>query len=200
MPTGVASSPRGDVDIAVIGGVLADSGRCRMLLALGDGRLSQLAPATPIVSLRQGLRADALREARTCYDHIAGRLGVDLMASMVCAGHITDADCGRDGAASHNARAGYGHDIDYRLTPHGVCFLREFGVVLPRQAVVRYCLDWSERRHHLAGAPGRGLLERCIALGWIQRSPQSRAVVVTPAGRKGIRELFNVVTPRVEAR
>jgi DNA-binding transcriptional ArsR family regulator len=244
---------RGDVDIASIGSVLADPGRCRMLLALGDGRslpanalameagvtpatasshlskmvgaglltvtaqgrnryyriaspivgrtielLSQLAPAIPVRSLRQGLRADAVREARTCYDHIAGRLGVDLMASLLRAGHLCDPHGGRD-AVPDEARAGYRQDLDYRLTAQGVRFLSDFGVALPPLPVVRYCLDWSERRHHLAGAPGRALLDRLIALAWLQRSPQSRAVTVTPAGREGIFDTFNVVTPRVAA-
>ena len=58
--------------------------------------LSQLAPAAPVRSLRQGLRADALREARTCYDHIAGRLGVDMMASLLRAGHLRDASDAHD--------------------------------------------------------------------------------------------------------
>jgi DNA-binding transcriptional ArsR family regulator len=251
---GVASSPQhGDVDIAIIGGVLADPGRCRMLLALGDGRslaahalaieagvtpatasshlskmvaaglltvtaqgrnrnyriagpivgrtlelMSQLAPAASVRSLRQGLRADAVREARTCYDHIAGRLGVDLMTSMLRAGHLCDPDGGQE-AVPDESRAGYRHDIDYRLTPQGVCFLTDLGVVLPPRSVVRYCVDWSERRHHLAGAPGRGILDRLIALAWVQRSPQSRAVTVTPAGREGIFDTFNVVTPRIAA-
>ena len=248
------SAQRGDVDIATIGGVLADPGRCRMLLALSDGRslaahalaaeagvtpatasahlgkmlaaglltvtvegrhrnyriagplvgrtlevLSQLAPAAPVRSLRQGLRADALREARTCYDHIAGRLGVDLMASMLRVGHLSDASDARDPQTLDVERAGYRHDVDYRLTPHGVSSLADFGVVLPRRPVVRYCLDWSERRHHLAGAPGRGLLDRLLALSWVQRSAQSRALVVTPLGREGLLHTFNVVTPRVVA-
>jgi DNA-binding transcriptional ArsR family regulator len=249
-----ASPQQGDVDIATIGAMLADPGRCRMLLALADGRslaahalaleagvtpatasghlgkmvaaglltvtaqgrnrnyriagplvgrtlelLSQLAPATPVRSLRQGLRADAVREARTCYDHIAGRLGVDLMSSLLRAGYLCDANGGRDRAALDDERAGFRHDVDYRLTPHGVSFLTDFGVALPRQPLVRYCLDWSERRHHLAGSPGRGLLDRVIALAWVQRSPHSRAVMVTPAGREGILDMFGVVTPRVAA-
>jgi DNA-binding transcriptional ArsR family regulator len=247
-------APWGDVDIAAVGAVLADPGRCRMLLALSDGRslaahalaaeagvtaatasghlrrmvaagmltvtadgrnrnyritgplvgrtlevLSQLAPATAVRSLRQGLRADALREARTCYDHIAGRLGVDLMSSMLRMGHLCEASDVRDRRALDVERAGYRHDIDYRLTPQGVSFLADLGVVLPHRPVVRYCLDWSERRNHLAGAPGRGLLDRLLALGWVQRSAQSRAITVTPAGREGLFHTFNVATPRVLA-
>ena len=245
----------GDADIATIGGVLADPGRCRMLLALGDGRslaahalameagvtpatasshlgkmvaaglltvtaqgrnryyriagplvgrtvelLTQLAPATPVRSLRQGIRGDALREARTCYDHIAGRLGVDLMASMLRAGQLCDATRVGDRSGLDMERAGYRHDVDYRLTAFGVRFLVDFGVVLPCSPVVRHCQDWSERRHHLSGTPGRGLLDRLIALGWVRRSAQSRAITVTPAGRAGILETFSVVTPRVAAR
>jgi DNA-binding transcriptional ArsR family regulator len=249
----LATPQRGDVDIAMIGGILADPGRCRMLLALGDGRalaahvlameagvtpatasthlgkmvaaglltvapqgrnrnyriagplvghalelLAQLAPGAPVRSLRQGVRSDAVREARTCYDHLAGRLGVDLMASMLRADHLRDMSGGGDSnAAADTARAGYRHDVDYRLTLQGMSFLSDFGVALPAQPVVRYCLDWSERCHHLSGIPGRGLLDRLSALGWTQRSAQSRAVTVTPAGREGMLNTFNVVTPRV---
>jgi DNA-binding transcriptional ArsR family regulator len=252
-PEGEIAPPpqRGDIDIATIGAMLADPGRCRMLLALDDGRalaahqlaaeagvtpstasshlrkllaaslitvvpqgryryyriagpkvgqtielLTQLATPTSVRSLRQGLRAQAVREARTCYDHLAGRLGVDLMDSMVDAGHLSSGETApRIDPVRAGQRAGYRHEVDYRLTPQGVGFLQDFGVALPPEAVVRYCLDWSERRHHLAGTPGRGLLNRFIALAWLQRSPSSRAVTVTPAGRMGLFETFNLHPP-----
>jgi DNA-binding transcriptional ArsR family regulator len=247
-PTGV-SAARGDTDIAAIGMLLADRGRCRMLLALNDGRalpasrlaaeagitpatasshlskllaagllavepqgrnryyriagaqvgqlleiLAQLAPAAPIHSLRQATRSEALREARSCYDHLAGRLGVALMASIIKAGYLTGGDGMFDPSrARRDKRVGYGHDIDYRLTPAGNAFLADLGVVLePRRTPIRYCVDWSEQRHHLAGAAGRGLLSRLVELDWIRRSPDSRAVLVTDAGRKHIQETFGV--------
>jgi DNA-binding transcriptional ArsR family regulator len=246
-----STGPNGDVDIAVVGSMLANAGRCRILLALGDGRalaasqlaveagvtpatasshlakmvavglltfeprgrnryyritgpqvgrvmelLAQLAPAAPVRSLRQGVRAQALREARTCYDHLAGQLGVAIMRSMIEAGRLTGDDAAYGlGDARSNKRAGYGNDLNYRLTSTGARFLVDFGVVLPRQPVIRYCLDWSERRHHLSGPAGRGLLDRLIELAWLQRSPASRAVTVTEAGRKGILDTFDILIP-----
>ena len=121
------------------------------------------------------------------------------MSSLLREGYLCDANGGRDRAALDDERAGYQRDVDYRWTPPGARFLTDFGVALPSQPVVRYCLDWSERRHHLAGCPGRGLLDRFIALAWVQRSPQSRAVSVTSAGSEGIFDTFGVVTPRVAA-
>jgi DNA-binding transcriptional ArsR family regulator len=240
---------RGDADVAAIGALLGDEGRCRVLMALNDGRalpasvlaaeaevspstasshlrklvdagllaveahgrnryyrlaspqvgqmleaLTQLAPAKPIRSLRQGTRAHALRQARTCYDHLAGRLGVELMLAMIERGHLDGGDGTFDPAtADRDGRQGHGHDVDYRLTAEGRLFLDEFGVGLPaRRPAVRYCIDWSEQRHHLAGALGRGLRDRLSDLGWIHRSKTSRAVQVTPAGHDGLRDVFRI--------
>jgi DNA-binding transcriptional ArsR family regulator len=239
----------GDADIASVGALVADPGRCRILLALDDGRalpasrlaaeagvsaatasshlrkltdaglltvephgrnryyrlagpavgqlievLQQLAPATPIRSLRQSTRAKALREARTCYDHLAGRLGVELMAAMISRGHLTGGDGTFDpDLAHHDRRTGYGRDVDYALTAAGERFLTEFGVRLPpRRPVIRYCIDWSEQRHHLAGALGRGLLDRLTDLAWTRRTAASRAVQLTDSGRRGLTDTFGV--------
>jgi DNA-binding transcriptional ArsR family regulator len=237
---------RGDADLAAVGALVADPGRCRMLLALGDGRalpasrladeagvsaptasshlrkltsagflsvetsgrhryyslagpavgrlieaLEQLAPATPVRSLRQGTRAKALRDARTCYDHLAGRLGVALMSSLVTRGHLE----GGDGLRSDDdPRVGQGHEVDYDLTESGEAFLADFGVrpAHGRRPMIRYCVDWTEQRHHLAGALGRGLRDRLVDLGWIERAERDRAVRVTDAGRAGIAETFDV--------
>jgi DNA-binding transcriptional ArsR family regulator len=156
--------------------------------------LAQLSPATPVRSLRQSARADALRDARSCYDHLAGRLGVSLMASMIAAGHLAGGDGTFDPhQALRDKRAGFGHDVDYRLTSSGSALLEDLGVVLaPRRSVIRYCVDWSEQRHHLAGAIGRGLLDRLVALDWIRRSPGSRAVEITAAGHRGIEDAFSL--------
>jgi DNA-binding transcriptional ArsR family regulator len=243
------AAPRGDVDLAAIGRLLGDPGRCRMLLALDDGRalpasrladeagvtpatasghlrqlvdagllsveshgrhryfrlagpevgrlletLGAFAPSVPVRSLRQGTRAHQLRRGRTCYDHLAGRLGVALMASLLRAGHLTGGDGTFDPArADEDVRAGYGHDLDYRLTPSGDAFLDELGVVLtPRRKAVRYCVDWTEQRHHLSGGAGRGLRDRLVELDWIRSADATRAVVVTDAGRDGLRSAFGV--------
>jgi DNA-binding transcriptional ArsR family regulator len=239
----------GDADIAAVGALVADQARCRMLLALDDGRalpasrlaseagvsaatasshlrklteagllaveshgrnryyrlagpavgrlieaLQQLAPPAPVRSLRQSTRANALRTARTCYDHLAGRLGVEVMASLIEAGYLAGGDGTFDpDAATLDQRTGYGRDVDYTLTDRGQQFITEFGVDLPtRRPIVRYCVDWSEQRHHLAGGMGRGLLARLIERDWIRRSADSRAVQITPAGRDGLADTFGV--------
>jgi DNA-binding transcriptional ArsR family regulator len=243
----VSRAAGGDVDLASVGALVADPGRCQILLALGDGRglpasrlaaeagvsaatasshlgklteaglleveargrhryyrlagpavadlieaLQRLAPVAPVRSLRQGTRAQALREARTCYDHVAGRLGVGIMATLIERGHLTGGDGSYD-PGREDSRAGFGHDLDYELTEGGEEFLTGFGVhAAPRRRLVRYCVDWSEQRHHLAGGLGRGLLDRLLELDWIRRSDSSRAVRITGAGRDGLRTTFGV--------
>jgi DNA-binding transcriptional ArsR family regulator len=247
----------GDVDLAAVGALLADPGRCRILLALGDGRAlpaSQLAaeagvtaatasshlhklaaagllavephgrfryyrlagpdvgrlieavgsfaPAVPVRSLRSSMRAAALRDARTCYDHLAGRLGVALMSTFLRRGYIS----GGDGTLSVDGTGGDrlsapGHDVDYALTPSGFRFLDEFGAVLPpRRRALGYCVDWTEQRHHLAGGAGRALLDRLLALDWIRRGATSRAIVVTEAGRRQFPEQLDVPLPPAVSR
>jgi DNA-binding transcriptional ArsR family regulator len=156
--------------------------------------LQQFAPAARVHSLREGTRANALRVARTCYDHLAGRLGVRLMSTMIDRGQLAGGD-GRfvPGAASGDQLSSCGHDIDYEITPSGQRFLAEFGVQIPlRRRPVRYCVDWSEQRHHLAGGLGRGVLDRITELGWIQRAASSRAVDITDAGSQGLRNVFDI--------
>jgi DNA-binding transcriptional ArsR family regulator len=155
--------------------------------------LQRLAPAAPVRSLRQGTRAAALRDARTCYDHVAGRLGVALMTALLDKGHLTGGDGTYDPGAGSDVRAGYGHDVDYALTPTGTAFLAEFGVrIPPNRRVIRYCVDWSEQRHHLSGALGRGLLDRLLELDWVRRAEANRALRITDAGRTGLGTTFGV--------
>jgi DNA-binding transcriptional ArsR family regulator len=153
--------------------------------------LARVAPAGPVRSLRQGTQAEALRSARTCYDHLAGRLGVAVFGALLGAGHVVGGDGTHDPLAAHEDRlSAPGHDLDYRLTPSGREALTDLGVELPRSDALRYCVDWSEQRHHLSGAAGRALAHRLLDLGWIRRADSGRAVFVTDAGR---RELPNAL-------
>jgi DNA-binding transcriptional ArsR family regulator len=120
-----------------------------------------------------------LREARTCYDHLAGRLGVALTDALVQKGAIELGD-----------EAG-------RVTEFGESFLQSFGISLSpsrqsRRLYCRPCLDWSERRFHLAGVLGSALLARTLELGWIIRANEGRAVSVTPKGRRGFSDRFGM--------
>jgi len=120
---------------------------------------------------------DALRHARFCYDHLAGRLGVALADSLVELGHV---EFGEDGGV---------------VTAGGTDFFTGFGVDLaarPRRAFCRPCIDWSERRPHIAGAVGAALAARCFDLGWLARVRDTRAVSITTKGRGGLRETFGI--------
>jgi DNA-binding transcriptional ArsR family regulator len=157
---------------------------------------SALDPARPKVVV--GPRDEAMRIARTCYDHIAGRLGVGIMTSMLEQGRISGGDGLFDrelAAADHPA--GPGHDLDYELTDDGRAFLDRLGVRLPegRRALVRYCVDWTETRHHLAGRVGRGLRDRFLEAGWLERRTRHRALRITEQGAAVIKEEFGLDLP-----
>lgn len=130
---------------------------------------------SPVRTWRGG---EALRSARTCYDHLAGRLGVALADSLRAAGHIALSDEGGE------------------VTASGVAFLRDFGAEPEpgKRVFCRPCLDWSERRPHLAGRVGAALACRCFALGWVERQRDTRAVKITSAGREGFARKFGFDT------
>jgi DNA-binding transcriptional ArsR family regulator len=241
----------GDTDISAVAGVLADPGRARMLLALGDGRalaastlaaevgiapstasahlaklvdaglftaerhgrhryyrmagpevgdlleaLARVSPPAPVRSLREGSRAHAIRSARTCYDHLAGQLGTGVMAALLDRGILTGGDgVFHPGEEARDHLSGPGWDYDYHLTETGRGWMDEFGVKVPtgtRRPLVRYCVDWSEQRHHLAGALGAALLDSLLDKGWVRRAPTSRAVHVTDKGRDGFASAFGL--------
>src|SRR5262245_5397378 len=125
--------------------------------------------------------ARALSAARICYDHLAGRLSVDLADALV-ARHYVVLD-----------------DETVEITSAGARFLTQLGIALPRgrgtrRRFSRLCLDWTERRPHIAGALGAAITTRCFDLGWIQRRKPSHAVIVTPSGRRGFRKTFGLDT------
>ena len=166
--------------------------------------LADISPSTPVRSLRDGTRAHALRRSRLCYDHLAGRLGVALMGALISAGALEGGDgTYHSDAAPADRLAAHGHDVDYRLTDRGAAVLGEFGIDLDalragRRPLIRYCLDWTEQRHHLAGALGAALAGQLFRLGWIRRAPAGRAVRITDAGLAGLDRTFALGLSDVE--
>jgi DNA-binding transcriptional ArsR family regulator len=136
--------------------------------------LARLARPLEVRSLRAADAGEAIRAARTCYDHLAGRLGVGLTEALV----------EREVLACR--------DSAYELTAAGEATLVALGVDVARarshrRSFARACLDWSERRPHLAGALGAALAEALLAQGWLQPRPHDRGLVVTHDGVVGLR-------------
>jgi DNA-binding transcriptional ArsR family regulator len=121
---------------------------------------------------------EAMARARTCYDHLAGKLGVALADSLVARDQVVLTD---DGGL---------------VTEDGRAFLSGIGVDLQtsksRRALCRPCLDWSERRWHIGGAVGAAIADCCFARGWTERRNDSRAITITPIGERAFHELFGV--------
>ncbi|MDO7905554.1 winged helix-turn-helix domain-containing protein [Paenibacillus sp. JX-17] len=141
--------------------------------------LLSAAPRLPVRSLRQAEEDAAIRHARTCYDHLAGRTGVLLTEAMVRLGVLLE------------------DEEDYRVTDKGESFFASLGIDLElarrkRRSFARQCLDWSERKPHLGGALGQVVLARLIELAWIERSAHTRAVVVTRQGKMNLEKFFSV--------
>lgn len=160
-------------------------------------RLAEFAQPRPVRSLREGTRARALRTARTCYDHLAGRLGVGIMAALIREGYLEGGDGEfRLETADHDRVSAYGRDVTYDLTDRGSRFLADLSINVPaRRPTVRYCVDWSEQRHHVAGSLGRALLDHTLAGGWITRAARGRVVHVTGRGRAALRDHFGLDWP-----
>lgn len=145
--------------------------------------MSALAASHGAQRHRPRSRVDAaLQIARTCYDHLAGRLAVAIADRLV-----------EHGQVEWNAEAGM-------LTERGVAFLGDrLGIDLQlagkrRRCFLKPCIDWTERRPHLGGAVGCALADRLTELGWIERIAHSRAVTITALGAEGLAELFSIDT------
>jgi len=127
-------------------------------------------------------QARALSAARICYDHLAGRLSVDLTDSLVARKYVV-----LDDEAAE-------------ITMAGARFFTAFRIELPtlrstRRHSCRLCLDWTERRPHIAGALGAALTKRYFDLGWMERMRRSHAVIVTRLGGRGFQETFGIDAP-----
>ncbi|MFI5659587.1 ArsR/SmtB family transcription factor [Streptomyces sp. NPDC051684] len=194
---GVAASTASEhLGKLVAGGLLAEErqGRHRYL-RLADARTAQLLeglagyavpgggerPAT----LRAASARTAMARGRTCYDHLAGRLGITVTDAMVERG-LLRADAGADAPTLALTDAGHG-------------WFRALGTPLDpgsRRPLARGCLDWTERRPHLAGRAGAALCAHAFAAGWVERIGSERAVRVTGAGERALRAELGVTAPR----
>jgi hypothetical protein len=133
--------------------------------------VAAIAPPRPVSSLKDAVRSEALRSARTCYGHLAGALGVALADALVSQGLL---------------------DAGFEPTAEGRERLRALGV---KPARGKPCNDWSERRPHVAGPLGVALTRRLFELGWLERPSRSRAVRATAAGRRGLERELGVSIP-----
>lgn len=149
---------------------------------IGRREVAHAIEALGVISISEKCRPvisdQVLRYARTCYDHLAGELAVQLMDKFECDGLLTSSG-----------------ERDYQVTGRGEMFFRKWAIEVEglrqsRRHFARRCLDWTERRDHLAGSLGAAICEKFLASGWIRRERRSRAVHVSLEGR---RELSRVL-------
>lgn len=153
--------------------------------------LARISPTKPVRSLRQATHAEAIRRARTCYDHLAGRLGVELCDALVSGGVVRVEPSGN---GSRDPVLGAGRAKRFVLTGSGRDALSRLDVPLDpptRRPLVRYCVDWSEQRPHLSGWLGAALLARFVDLGWISRG-ERRVVRINASGRSALPDQLGV--------
>jgi len=187
--TGVAASTASEhLSRLVEGGLLVEErqGRHRYVRLAGpttaqlvEDLVAHVSPgAGPPQSLRAVRTSRALAAGRTCYDHLAGRLGVQVLDAMAGRG-LAEVAHGVSVTASGTAwLAGIGIDVDALLAG--------------RRPLARACLDWTEQRPHLGGAAGAGLCERFLGAGWVERTGQDRAVRVTAVGERALEDLLGL--------
>jgi DNA-binding transcriptional ArsR family regulator len=155
--------------------------------------LGLISPPLPVRTLRQSREAAALAEARTCYDHLAGRAGVELLASMLRLGLL----------AREKPQSSFRTDGDdtaatrFEVTGAGARTLGSFGIDVTeigrsRRNFAGECIDWTQRRGHLNGALAAAITARLFELGWIERAQRRRSVRITPAGAEGLAATFGL--------
>jgi DNA-binding transcriptional ArsR family regulator len=135
-------------------------------------------------SPRPGPKDEEMRELRSCYDHLAGRIAVELSSRII---------------EPTAPVAGEAH-----VTREGASLLREIGVDVAalkkgRRAVCRACIDWSERRPHVAGAVGAAILDRLKGLGWVKPRVEGRSLILTATGERGLHDVFGISAVRSRA-
>ena len=167
----------------------------RLLTVIHEGRFNYYRIASPLVATMlesikvvaalqvpprhrpRSANDDAIRFARSCYDHLAGKIGVAVTDALVAMGHIVLTDQGGE------------------VTPSGGRFLSAFGAdpgPRTRRIFCQPCLDWSERRYHLKGLVGARILDRLLERGWLKCVAGSRALQLTSSGKAGFSEIFQI--------
>ncbi|MEV6117238.1 winged helix-turn-helix domain-containing protein [Streptomyces sp. NPDC052109] len=186
---GVAASTLSEhLDRLAAGGLLAQErqGRHRYV-RLADARVAglveDLAAHVPPAAVRQPPRTlresgagSAMARGRTCYDHLAGRIGIAVTDALTLRGLLRQ-------------------DTGFALTDAGLEWFRAAGIALDvssRRPLARACLDWTERRPHLAGTAGAALCRHALDVGWCVRIGSERAVKVTPSGKRALSELLGI--------
>jgi DNA-binding transcriptional ArsR family regulator len=139
--------------------------------------VARVAPAQPITSLREGTRAHALRYARRCYDHLAGRLGVAVTDALERNGFVVATDAA------------------FTVTRDGADGLSRLGFAVRAGEVGRACRDWTEQRSHIAGPLGCDLLTGFIGRGWLEPHPKTRALQLTAVGSDALSAAIGVSLP-----
>ncbi|MEV5320025.1 helix-turn-helix domain-containing protein [Streptomyces sp. NPDC052687] len=171
----------------VAGGLLAEErqGRHRYVRLAGaqvaqllEDLVAQLPPGTPPRprGLREAAAGSAMARGRTCYDHLAGRLGIAVTDALAALGLLR-------------------RDSGFALTDAGLAWFAETGIPLERagrRPLARACLDWTERRPHLAGTAGAALCRYVLDAGWCVRIGSERAVKVTPSGERALAEVLGI--------
>lgn len=143
--------------------------------------LERMIGVAATVRVHTGPREPALRKARVCYDHLAGEIAVSMYDSLL-----------ENGVLEFRGES-------LAITRAGEQWLADFGIDMnrfqsQRRALCRTCMDWSERRNHLAGALGAALLQRMIDRGWARREPDSRLVIFRPSGERALKHALGSAT------
>jgi DNA-binding transcriptional ArsR family regulator len=154
--------------------------------------LGLISPALPVRTLRQSREAIALAEARTCYDHLAGRAGVELLAGLLRLGLLEEKSGRTDRGDTPSLR--------YEVTGAGAKALGSFGLNLlqirrSRRRFAGTCIDWTQRRGHLNGALAAAITSQLFEVGWVEHGQRRRSVRITPAGIEGLACTFGVDLP-----
>lgn len=142
--------------------------------------ISNLVPADKLLNEEPAeINKHDIKYCRSCYDHLAGKVGVAITDQLIAKKMLTSAD------------------TNFEVTPKGEKWLEALEIPVSdlkkqRRVLARKCLDWSERRYHLSGSLGAALLQRVVELKWFRQMPNSRIVLISATGQKKIHELLGL--------